>query len=77
MARKPEVHTVPNPNGNGWVNEVGGKEVSHHRTKETAVDRGRDLAQQLETKHPIQNLKGRIGEKNSYGNDPFPPRDKD
>lgn len=75
MAGK-EVHTVPNPNGKGWVNEVAGQVESKHRTKEVAVERGRDIARQNHSEHAIHNLNGQIGRKNSYGNDPNPPKDK-
>lgn len=76
-ARKPEVHTTPNPNGAGWVNQVGGQVVSNHRLKERAVERGREEAQERHTEHAIHNLNGEIGRKNSYGGDPNPPKDKD
>jgi len=75
MARKPEVHTVHNPNGSGWINRLGGKPVSQHRTKEVAVERGRTIAIQHHTEHAIHNLDGTIGRKNSYGGDPNPPKD--
>ena len=75
MAKK-TVHTVPNKDGKGWVNKYGGDEVSRHRTKENAVDRGRDIARQHKTEHNIHNKDGQIGRKNSYGNDPNPPKDK-
>ena len=70
------VHTVPNPKGSGWINEVGGKVVSEHRKKEPAVDKGAGIARKLETEHTIHKKDGTIGEKNSYGNDPNPPKDK-
>lgn len=73
MAKK-AVHTVPN-NG-GWQNKVGGVAISNHKTKATAEEAGRSKARQLETEHVIHNRDGRIGEKNSYGNDPNPPKDK-
>lgn len=76
MARKPEVHTTPNPDGKGWVNTYDGDQVSRHRTKDNAVDRGREIAQDRHTEHTIHNKDGKIGEKNSYGNDPNPPKDK-
>lgn len=74
--RKPGVHTTPNPEGSGWVNQVNGVVVSTHRLKERAVDRGRELAQERSTEHAIHNRDGQIGRKNSYGGDPNPPRDK-
>lgn len=69
-----EVHTVPNPDGEGWVNEVGGQVVSKHRKQSTAIETGRDIAIDRHAEHVIHNRHGQIRDKNSYGNDPFPPR---
>jgi hypothetical protein len=69
------VHTVPN-GGSGWANKVNGEVVSNHRTKENAVDRGRSIARNNESEHVIHNRDGVISGKNSYGNDPHPPKDK-
>jgi hypothetical protein len=55
---------------------VGGEVVSEHRKKEPAVERGAEQAKQRETEHVIHKKDGKIGEKNSYGNDPNPPKDK-
>lgn len=74
--RKPEVQTTPNPDGAGWVNQVGGQIVSTHRLKERAVDKGREEAQARHTEHAIHNRDGQIGRKNSYGRDENPPKDK-
>lgn len=70
------VHTTPNPNGKGWVNQVGGEVVSQHRKKEPAQEKGRDIAERTGAEHTIHKKDGTIGEKNSYGNDPNPPKDK-
>jgi hypothetical protein len=75
MKRGGGVHTVPSPVGNGWWNKVDGKTRSKHRTKEGAVEAGRVLARELELEHTIHLSDGTISEKNSYGNDPFPPKD--
>ena len=72
----PNVHTVTNKDGAGWVNKQGGAVVSRHRTKEAAVDRGAAVATQDGVDHYIHNRNGQIGRANSYGNDPNPPRDK-
>lgn len=76
MVKKKGVHTVPNADGKGWVNKQGGEVISRHRTKENAVDRGRSEAQRGRTEHAIHKRDGTISEKNSYGNDPNPPKDK-
>lgn len=74
MASKKSVHTVPS--GNGWANKQGGNEVSRHNTKANAEIAGRQKAKQSHTEHVIHNKNGQISEKNSYGNDPCPPKDK-
>lgn len=70
------VHTVPNPNGAGWVNKLGGDVVSRHRTQGNAAERGREIAQDRRGEHVIHRPNGVIRDKNSYGNDPNPPRDQ-
>jgi hypothetical protein len=69
------VHTVPSPVGAGWWNKLDRRVVSKHRLKEDAVEAGRAVARQLKVEHTIHLADGQIGEKNSYGNDPYPPKD--
>jgi hypothetical protein len=76
MSKQKSVHTVPNPNGSGWLNKAGGRTVSRHRKKRTAVKQGCKTARRRNTEHRVHNQNGRIGRCNSYGNDPNPPRDK-
>lgn len=72
---KKNVHTVPNPNGNGWINRVGGVPTgTSHRTQETASDAGRRIARQETSEHFIHGRNGAIRERNTYGKDPFPPK---
>lgn len=73
---KKDVHTVPNATGSGWVNKVNGEVVSRHRTQGNAADRGREIAREQRSEHVIHRPDGIIREKNSYGNDPLPPKDK-
>jgi hypothetical protein len=75
MKRGGGVHTVPSPAGAGWWNKVDGQVMSRHRLKDDAVEAGREIARRLEVEHTIHASDGTIREKNSYGNDPFPPRD--
>lgn len=57
-----------------WVNEIEGEgQISSHATKDAAVSAGRDAARARRTEHLIDNLDGTIAERNSYGNDPYPP----
>ena len=76
MKRGGGVHTVPVPNGPGWRNERNGKILSRHDTKAEAVAAGRESAILLREEHSIHREDGAITEKNSYGNDPHPPKDK-
>lgn len=69
-----QVHTVPDANGLGWKNVSGGETISRHHTKGAAIESGRQTAQQEKAEHVIHKRDGKISEKNSYGNDKFPPR---
>jgi hypothetical protein len=67
------VHTVHRDGA--WLNEIeGGQVLPRHRTKDEAVAAGRDRAQRDRTEHVVHNMDGTIGYRNSYGHDPFPPR---
>lgn len=57
-----------------WVVEVEDEgELSRHQTKEEAVLAGREAARARQTEHVIHHIDGTIAERNSYGNDPYPP----
>lgn len=70
-------HVVPNPNG-GWdVRKSGGERASVHTdTKQEAINRGREISQNQKTEFVIHKKDGTIGQKDSHGNDPCPPKDK-
>lgn len=74
MAKKPDVHTVPH--GDGWANKRAGSDrVSKtFDTKADAQSAGRETARREKTEHIIHKKDGTIGERNSYGNDPYPPK---
>jgi len=69
-------HVVPH--SGGWAVKGGGnsRATSVHSTQKEAIDAGRKIAKNKETELVIHRPNGRIRDKNSYGNDPFPPRDK-
>jgi hypothetical protein len=75
MKRGGGVHTVPSAAGSRWSNMLDGRVISQHKTKQFAVESGRETARRLKVEHTIHLSDGTIGEKNSYGNDPFPPKD--
>ncbi|MFI7744110.1 DUF2188 domain-containing protein [Kocuria rhizosphaericola] len=74
MARKPNVTTYFE---NGvWKNKVDGNSRASNvsATKAQAEQTGRKMAVDRSAEHVIKNRDGRIGEKNSYGKDPHPPK---
>lgn len=73
---KNEHHVVPNKREGGWdVKRANSERASIHTvTKQQAIDRGREISQNQHTELVIHNLDGRISEKDSHGNDPYPPK---
>ena len=71
-------HVVPNPKG-GWDVKVSGgqKAIKHTDLKQEAIAVARKISNNQDTELVIHNKNGQIGPKDSHGNDPCPPRDKD
>jgi type IV secretory pathway TrbL component len=61
-----------------WKSKVEGSSRAAHTggTKAEQQRVGRDMARERGVEHTIRNMDGTIGGKNSYGNDPNPPKDK-
>lgn len=59
-----------------WKNKVEGNTRASNTfdTKAEAQAKGREMAMDRKVEHVIKNMDGRIGQKNSYGNDPNPPK---
>lgn len=76
MSRKSN-HVVPSK-GQGWaVKKSGAVRASRSfETKDAAVKYGRSISRNEKTELYIHKKDGTIQNRNSYGNDPFPPRDK-
>lgn len=77
MAKKPGRHVVPNPGG-GWdeKREGASRASRHFDTQKDAIEAARETARREKTELSIHGKDGRIREKDSYGNDPNPPKDK-
>lgn len=60
----------------GWAvrGEGNSRDTSHHSTQQEAINAGRGIAQNQGSELLIQNRHGQIRERNSYGDDPFPPK---
>jgi ribosomal protein L35 len=76
MPKKGDVHVVYRDAAKRWRVEVtGNKRASGtHTAKGAAVDQGRRLATRKKSELVVHKQDGKIGERRSYGNDPFPPR---
>lgn len=70
-------HVVPNKNG-GWdVKGAGNKRAtSHHPTQKEAIIRAKEIARNQKSDTKIHGTDGKFRAGNSYGNDPYPPKDK-
>jgi uncharacterized protein YdaT len=68
-------HVVPGADG-GWdVKKSGSNRASgHFDTKRDAVDAGRKISRNQGTEFVIHDKDGKIQQKDSHGNDPFPPK---
>jgi hypothetical protein len=68
-------HVVPNENGWAVKGEGNEKPTKIFDTQKEAIDFARQIAINQEAELVIHNKEGRIRDKDSYGADPFPPRD--
>lgn len=61
---------------NGWAVRGAGSEraTSVHSTQREAIDAGRRIAQTQKTELFVHGRDGQIRERDSFGNDPFPPK---
>jgi hypothetical protein len=76
MAKKTQ-HIVKSPKG-GWAVKKGGssKSTKVFDTQDAAIKHGKEIAKNQGAEFYIHGRDGRIREKNSYGHDPHPPKDK-
>ena len=67
-------HVVPHNNNWAVKGENNSKVTSIHNTQHEAIEQARNIAQNQKAELFIHGENGRIRERNSYGNDPFPPK---
>lgn len=69
-------HVVPH--GNQWgVRGASAKRCSSlHSTQAEAIQAGRGIARNQQSELFIHNRHGQIRDRDSYGNDPCPPKDR-
>jgi len=76
MGKAKNIHVVSR--NEGWVIRREGtvKATSVHGTQREAVKAGRVIAKNQSGELIIHGRDGRIRERDSYGRDPFPPKDR-
>ncbi|CAM4267655.1 hypothetical protein AT575_09680 [Streptococcus penaeicida] len=68
-------HVVPNPNGGWSVKGEGNKRATKVTdTQADAIKVATDIAKNNSSEVLIHGKNGRIRERNTFGNDPFPPK---
>lgn len=73
---KKDIHVVTHPNGWATKKEGSSRAGAVLPTQAKAIDRAREQAQRDRVEVVIHGRDGKIRDSDSYGNDPFPPRDK-
>ena len=69
-------HVVPHDGDWAVRGEGNGKVTSTHDTQADVIDRAREIARNQHSEVVIHRPDGTIRDKDSYGRDPNPPRDK-
>ncbi len=77
MSKVAQKHVVPSISGGWAVRNSGSIRASRlFDTQTEAVEFGRKAAKKEATELFIHRRDGTVQSRSSYGNDPFPPRDK-
>lgn len=71
---KTNVHIVPRDGEWAVVREGAERDSSHHGTQTEAIEAGRNTARRENVEIIIHRPNGQIRDRDSYGNDPYPPK---
>jgi len=67
-------HVVPHEEGWAVRGEGNSRATSVHDTQRAAIEAAREIAQNQQSELLIHGRNGQIRERDSYGNDPYPPK---
>ena len=67
-------HVIPYEGEWAVIGEGNARVTSIHRTQAEAIEAGRRIARAEQAELIIHRLDGRIRDRDSYGNDPLPPK---
>jgi hypothetical protein len=76
MANRKNIHIVPRENGWGTLRQGGQRATDVFDTQAQAIRAGREMARQGQGELLIHGEDGRIRARDSFGNDPCPPKDQ-
>lgn len=72
-----QIHVIPKPKAWWAVTSAWSKrDILHTDTKISATEKAKIIAGNQSAELRIHNKDGKIRSTNSYGSDPFPPRDR-
>lgn len=77
MGSKKNVHVTYSNESKDWgvKSQGSSRAASRHTTKTEALNAGRVIAKNRSGELFIHNKNGKISDRDSYGNDPYPPKD--
>ena len=67
-------HVVPHKSGWAVRGEKNSKPTTVHKTQNEAINHAKEICKNQKSELFIHGEDGKIRERNSYGNDPFPPK---
>ena len=74
MEKGKDQHVVPHEKGWAVRGACNKRVTSTHRTQKEAIEAARLIAIKQHSELFIHRRDGKFRDRNSYGNDPFPPR---
>ncbi|KAF5046568.1 hypothetical protein DSECCO2_469330 [anaerobic digester metagenome] len=66
-------HVVPTSSGWGVLGENNSRITKNYNTQKEAIKKAREIAIKQQSEVLIHGKNGKIRDRNSYGNDPYPP----
>jgi hypothetical protein len=76
MSKGKNQHVTPSPNGGWQIKGAGNSKATRiTETQQEAIDAARNIAINQQSELIIHNRRGQIREKNTFGHDPYPPKD--
>ncbi len=75
MSKGKDQHVTPHPDGWQVKAEKSKKATQIFPTQKQAIERATEIAKKQQSEVVIHRKNGQIRDKDSYGNDPNPPKD--